>query len=231
MDHRQAASVEEATGSGGFGDDAIRTAGRRLLAVIMIVGPLTQVVAFLVLPWIGSDDYVSAVRASADTYPNYAWLGLAGALTLAPATIGVGLAVSRTRPGWALAGLILTVPGLLNPDGNPDDLIYAANSADVPADTTRTMLDQLAALPAFGPVGFYAFAVAFALGGVVLGIGIIRSDAAPRWAGAALLVAGLLGLAASFIDLGLVVSAGIWTLVLVSFTGCAIRTAHAGHPS
>jgi hypothetical protein len=50
----------------------------------------------LVLPWIGSDDYVSAVRASADRYPTYAWLGLAGALTLAPAAIGVAMAVWRT---------------------------------------------------------------------------------------------------------------------------------------
>lgn len=230
MDDRQADSVGVGTGSGADRDNGVRIAGRRLLAAVMVIGPLTQVVAILVLPWIGSDDYVSAVRASADTYPAYAWLGLAGALTLAPAAIGVGLAVWRTRPGWALAGLILTVPGLLNPDGNPEDLIYAANGADVPGDTTRTMLDQLAALPAFGPVGFYAFAVAFALGGVVLGIGIIRSDSAPRWAGSALVIAGLVGVAGSFIDLGSVVFGGVWTLVLVSFTGCAIRTARAQCP-
>jgi hypothetical protein len=228
VDQLQAASIARTTGSDA--DSAVRTAGRRLLAVIMVIGPLTQVVALLVLPWIGSDDHVSAVRASAANYPAYTWLGLAGALTLAPAAIGVGLAVWRTRPGWALAGLILTVPGLLNPDGNPDDLIYAANSAHVSADTTRSMLDQLAALPAFGPVGFYGFAVAFAVGGVVLGIGLIRSDSAPRWAGAALVIAGLLGLAGSFIDLGLAVSIGAWALVLVAFTACAIRTARTRQP-
>ena len=114
---------------------------------------------------------------------------LASALTLAPPAIGVAIAVWRTQPGWALAGLILAVPGLLNPDGNSEDLIYAANGAGVPADTTRKMLDQLAALPAFGPVGSYAVTVAFALGGSVLGIGIIRSDSAPRWAGSALVIA------------------------------------------
>jgi hypothetical protein len=196
----------------------------------MVIGPLTQVVAILVLPWVGSDDYVSAVRASADAYPAYAWLSLAGALTLAPAAIGVGLAVWRTRPGWALAGLILTVPGLLNPDGNPEDLIYAAYRVNVPADTTRTMLDELGNLPASGPVGFYAFAVAFAVGGVALGIGVIRSDSAPRWAGAALVAAGLVGVVGSFIKLGPVVFGGVWTLVLISFTACAIRTARATSP-
>jgi hypothetical protein len=225
VDHRQADSVAVPTGSGADRSNAVRIAGRRLLAAVMVIGPLTQVVAILVLPWIGSNDYVSAVRASADTYPAYAWLSLAGALTLAPAAIGVGLAVWRTRPGWALAALILTVPGLLNPDGNPEDLIYAANGAGVPADTTRTMLDKLGALPASGPVGFYAFTVAFALGGVVLGIGVIRSDSAPRWAGAGLVVAGLVGVAGSFINLGTVVFGAVWTLVLVSFTACAIRTA------
>jgi hypothetical protein len=225
VDHRQADSVALPTGSGPERDNAVRVAGRRLLAAVMVIGPLTQVVAILVLPWIGSDDYVSAVRASADRYPTYAWLGLAGALTLAPAAIGVGLAVWRTRPGWALAGLILTVPGLLNPDGNPEDLIYAANGAGVSADTTRTMLDHLGTLPASGPVGFYAFTVAFAFGGVVLGIGIIRSDSAPRWAGASLVVAGLVGVAGSFINLGALIFGGVWTLVLVAFTGCAIRTA------
>ncbi len=230
MDHRQADRVALVTRSGTGRDKAGRVAGRRLLAAVMVIGPLTQVGAILVLPWIGSDDYVSAVRANANTYPDYAWLGLVGALTLAPAAIGVGLAVWRTRPGWALAGLILTVPGLLNPDGNPEDLIYAANGAGVQVDTTRSMLDELAALPAFGPVGFYAFAVAFALGGVVLGIGIIRSDSAPRWAGAALVIAGLVGVAGSFIELGPVVFGGMWTLVVVSFTGCAIRTARVQRP-
>jgi Domain of unknown function (DUF4386) len=227
---RQADTVGAETGSGVDRENAIRTAGRRLLAAVIVIGPLTQVIAVLVLPWIGADDYVSAVRASSDAYPAYAWLSLAGALTLAPAATGVGLAVWRTRPGWALAGLILTVPGLLNPDGNPEDLIYAAHGANVPAQTTRTMLDQLGNLPASGPVGFYAFAVAFAVGGVVLGIGVIRSDSAPRWAGAGLVIAGLGGVAGSFIELGPVVIGGVWTLVLVSFTACAIRTARAASP-
>jgi hypothetical protein len=87
------------------------------------------------------------------------------------------------------------------------------------------LLDRLGTLPAFGPAGFYAFTVAFALGGVVLGIGIVRSDSAPRWAGAALVIAGLVGVVGSFIDLGTVALGGRWTLVLVSFTGCAVRTA------
>src|SRR5262249_57547045 len=103
VDHRQAESVAIPTSSVADGYNTVRVAARRLLAVVMVIGPLTQVVAILVLPWIGSDDYVSAVRASADRYPTYAWLAMAGALTLAPAGLGGGVAGWGTPAGGAAA--------------------------------------------------------------------------------------------------------------------------------
>jgi hypothetical protein len=189
----------------------------------MIVGPLVQVAYPLLQPWPASGgDYVLDVAAHTDGYRSLAWLGLLGALTMAPAIAGVGLVAWRGAPRLALAGAVLALPGMLNPDGNPGDLVYAAARSGVPAPDTRAMLDRLGELAPFTAFGFYAFTVAFAVGGVLLGVGLLAGRSAPPWAATALLAASTIGLLGAFLPLGAVVGTGAWVAASVGFTGCAV---------
>lgn len=210
--------------------DPARGLGRYALAAIVVVGPLTQVVALLARPWTAGDDYVRDFAARIDSYPVMGWLFLVGLCTLAPAAIGVGVLVMRRAPILGMVGLALTVPGLLNPDGNPDDIIFSGTRVGLGPDVIEKMFDQLAGLPAFGPFGFYAFVVGFSLGGVILGAGLLRGRTAPGWAAVSLIVAATAGLLGAFVNLGSAVPVVAWLLVTVAFTGCAIRIARVPNP-
>jgi hypothetical protein len=189
----------------------------------MIVGPLVQLAYPLLQPSPASGgDYVVDVASHTDGYRALAWLGLLGALTMAPAIAGVGLVAWRGAPRLALAGTALALPGMLNPEGNPGDLVYAAAGSGVPAPDTRAMLDRLGELAPFTAFGFYAFTVAFAVGGLLLGLGLLAGRSAPRWAATALLVASMVGLLGAFLPLDAVVSTGAWAAASVAFTGCAV---------
>jgi hypothetical protein len=189
----------------------------------MVIAPLTQVVFLLTQPWpLDSGDYVRDVSAHTGGYAAVAWLGVLGAMTLAPAVIGVGVVAMRGAPLLGLVGMVLAVPGLLNADGNPSDIIYAGARAGVPQQMVKDMLDRLGELPATGRFGFWAFAVAFAVGGLVLGVALLVGRSAPIWAAIALILTPLTALVGSFVDLGGVVGVIGWAVATVGFAGCAI---------
>jgi hypothetical protein len=196
---------------------------RGILAAAMIVGPLVQVAFPLLQPWSpDTDDYVAAVAAHADAYQALAWLGLLGALTMAPAIAGLALVAWPGAPRLALAGAVLALPGMLNPDGNPGDLIYAAARAGTPAADTHTMLDRLGELPPFTTFGFYAFTVAFAVGGLLLGAAVLAGRTAPRWAAVALLAAAAVALLGAYFPVGAAVGTSAWAVASVGFIRCAV---------
>jgi hypothetical protein len=189
----------------------------------MIVGPLVQVAYPLLQPWPSdTDDYVTDVTAHTDAYASLAWLGLLGAVSMAPAVAGLALLAWRGAPRLALAGAVLALPGMLNPEGNPGDLVYAAARAGVPAEDTRTMLERLGDLPPFTTFGFYAFTVAFAAGGLLLGAAVLVGRTGPRWAAAALLAAACTGLLGAFVPVGAAVATGAWAVAAAGFIGCAV---------
>jgi hypothetical protein len=212
--------------------ESVRRFGRYGLSVVMVIAPFTQVVFLLTQPWpLDSDDYVRDVSAHTGGYVAMAWLGLVGALTLAPAVIGVGVVAMRRAPLLGLVGMVLAVPGVLNPDGNPGDIIYTGARAGVPQKTVNDMLDRLGELPATGRFGFWAFAFAFAIGGLVLGVALLVGRSAPIWAATALILTTLTALVGSFVDLGGVVGVIGWAVATVGFTGCAIALVGPREPA
>ncbi|MEV4512263.1 hypothetical protein AB0K00_25275 [Dactylosporangium sp. NPDC049525] len=196
---------------------------RGILAAAMIVGPLVQVAFPLLQPWpADTDDYVADVGAHTAAYRALAWLGLLGAVTMAPAVAGLAALAWRGAPRLALAGAVLAVPGMLNPDGNPDDLVYAAARAGAADDETRAMLDRLGELPPFTTFGFYAFGVAFAVGGLLLGAAVLIGRTAPRWAAVALLAASCVALLGSYVPIGAAAATAGWAVASAGFIGCAV---------
>jgi hypothetical protein len=212
--------------------DSVRNFARYGLAAVMVIAPLTQVVFLLTQPWpVDSDDYVRDVSAHTGGYVAMAWLGLVAAMTLAPAVIGVGVVAMRGAPLLGLVGMVLAVPGMLNPDGNPSDIIYTGARAGVPQKAVKDMLDRLGELPATGPFGFWAFAVAFAVGGLVLGVALLVGRSAPIWAAIALILTPLTALVGSFVNLGGAVATIGWAVATVGFTGCAIALVNPRVPA
>jgi hypothetical protein len=196
---------------------------RGILAAAMIVGPLVQVAFPLLQPWPpDTDDYAAAVTAHTDAYRALAWLGLLGALTMAPAVAGLALVAWPGAPRLALAGAVLALPGMLNPDGNPGDLVYAAARAGTPAADTHTMLDRVGELPPFTTFGFYAFTVAFAVGGLLLATAVLIGRTAPRWAAVALLAAAFVALLGAYVPLGAAIGTGAWALASAGFIRCGV---------
>jgi hypothetical protein len=193
------------------------------LAAAMVIGPAVQVLLPLLQPWpLSDDDYVGNVSAHPDAYRALSWLALLGALTMAPAVVGIGLVAFRGAPRLALTGTVLALPSMLNPDGNPGDLIYTATRAGLPREGIRGMLDRLGDLAPFTTFGFYAFAVAFAVGGLVLGVALLVGRSAPRWAAMALLLASATALVGSWVNLGGLIGTVAWAVATVGFAGCAI---------
>lgn len=206
-------------------DARVRRAASTALAVIVVLAPLSQVAAVLASwgPW-DDPDPVASVYAHQQAYVTRAWFGQVGALTLAPATIAIGLLALRGSPVLALVGLVLTVPGLLNTDGNPEDLLYGAARAGIPMESARAAYEHLSELPALGPFGYYAYSLGFVVGGVILGVALFRGRIVPWWAGACLAASGVIGLLGLLTPLGTAAAAAValiaWVLVTVAFTAC-----------
>jgi hypothetical protein len=192
----------------------------------MVLGPLTQLVYLLVVPWVNADEYALAVAVEVGRgYQAFAWLALLGALTLAPAAIGVGVVALRGAPLLGMAGLVLAVPALLNPGGDPEDVIYAAVRTGLGPGEGFDLVGRLAELPA-GPgsePAHYLFGVAFHVGGLLLALALWRGRSAPRWAAACLALPALAALAGEFTTLPPQAAVAGWALVLAACTG----TAHA----
>jgi hypothetical protein len=180
---------------------------------------------------VGIDDAVAATYHHVGTFVALSWIDLFAALTLAPAAIAVGLLAMRGSPRLGLAGMVLVVPGLLNPDRNSGDALCAAARAGLPKADAQAVLDHLAELPVNGWFGFVAFYLAFVVGGLLLGTALLVGRTAPRWAAVSLMVSSLIGVAGAVTDLGQTAGLVAWLLVTVALTGCAARIAGPQRPT
>ncbi len=114
------------------------------------------------------------------------------------------------------------MPGQLNADGNPDDVVYTGARAGIEESGVRAMLDRLGELPATGEPGFWMLVAGLWVGLLILGVALVKGRAAPVWAGAALIAAAALGMLWLVVDAGPVASILVWVFATIGLTGCAV---------
>ncbi|WP_084962401.1 hypothetical protein [Thermoactinospora rubra] len=185
-------------------------------AALMVIAPLSLALGGVLFP------YPTIRGHDPQGYLALAWFSQIWLLTLAPAVIGVGVVAMRGAPLLGALGLVLTVPGTLNADGNPYDLVYAGVREGVPVATLERMMERVYELPAYSPAGVWLYGVAFGAGALLLGVALLVGRSAPWWAGFALVASAVVAMLGAWVELPDVARPIGWTLATAAFAGCAV---------
>lgn len=164
----------------------------RACAAALAVAPAFPLLAHAVQ--VTPDDHATAaelavIAAHPGRYDVALVLGFVGLVLMVPGALGLARPLWTTRPRWALAGLALTVPGLLA-------LTALMGSGPVAAAMARTgpRASMVAATDAYESSAVFTLwvllmVVGYSLGPIVLGTGLWRAGAS--WAVPVLLGGGL----------------------------------------
>jgi hypothetical protein len=176
----------------------VQSVSDRILAATCIAAPLFGVVAGAANPALGgsSSSQLLAISNHSAAFYVYAICILISSYLLVPAVLAIMAVIKASRPGWALAGGALTLVGALIAVGDAaTELVYWQMGQP------RADHGQMVALAdrydaAVGASLVYNIGgIVTILGLVLLGIGVWRSAAAPRWVGVALPVGAIANIA------------------------------------
>ena len=174
---------------------------KRLVLILLPIGPLCVAALRYLLPYYSASSNVStakAVIAHPGRESAVLVLSVVAVVTLLPGLLTVAAALPRTRV--RTLALTLLVPGYLCLGTliAKDSLLWSAAHAHIPVQTTASLL--AATHPAV-TAATNIFVAGHVLGTVLLGIAIARSQTFPTWAGVCVAVSQPLH-AVAFVALG-----------------------------
>lgn len=167
---------------------------RRVLAIVMPIGPLA--IAFLrgILPYSTTDSnavMAAKVAAHQGAESIVIWLTFVALLTLIPGVIAVGMLARRGARRLGTAGLVLAFAGFMSlfwsTIAGADNVALGAAHIGMSPPATGRLLDSIGAIPAIG-LASNLFVLGHIVGLALLGIALWRGRTGPAWA--ALLIGG-----------------------------------------
>lgn len=205
---------------------------RAVTAAVLVLGPLLFIVASLLSPYDMTEDktrnIVADIAANEGQEKAAAWAWLALGIAMAAAAILVSVYVMARSPKLGLAGLLLFGGGATAANLAPsyDFVTLAGLDKGVDQVTIVKVLDggDSLAMPAVAGIWFIAGIV---FGGIVLGIGLLRSRAVPAWAAWVLMAAMPLNVLGWVTGVAALAYAG-FALLTVAFAVVAMDIAHHG---
>lgn len=221
-----AASGSTATLDRGLGKSPpdARRFWRVLMAVVAPLPTLALAAAALATPYPFEADTATALAgASADQNAMriVAWLGLAAAMTLVPATIALAWVCRRRAPRLTAVGAVLSLAAFSAtaalPNGDLTALATVQHDLDRPV---VVALDEALWGQPTVVTALLIFLPGMVIGGILLGVALWRSRVAPRWMAVALIVSAPLHLAPGFGNNAL--AALSWALTAVGYTGASL---------
>jgi hypothetical protein len=169
----------------------LRTASRRLAAVLLPIGPAAVAVLRFILPYTTADSSTDAVRqvaAHQTAQSAVVWLGFLAVLALVPGVIYAGRIVGREAPRLAAAATILLVTGYVSLAWltvGDAYLLYGVRhhlSQDV-------LTDMYNGVHPAATVAAALFVLGHVLGTILLGVAMLQGRVVPTWAAVATIVA------------------------------------------
>jgi hypothetical protein len=162
----------------------VRPTAKRLLALVVPVGPFAVALLRYVLPYDSTstpEQLARGVMADPGRQSLVLWLALIAVFTLVPAVLGVARLTRRLSPRLTFAALFVLVPGYLALPymAGTDLLLWTGARAGLDAET----LTRLATTT--HPTAVIAegvFVVGHVGGTILLGTALWRTRAVPRWA-------------------------------------------------
>ena len=192
---------------------------RRLAgAACLVLGPVLLTIGFAVLPWHPNDETELESLNSTATHLTATQLGdllvFLGILAMVPATLAVMRAVARSAPVLGLVGGILSIAGFVSmmlAVVNDQVVIALADTAAL----RPAAADALDASPAWViNLVLVVFLGGMLIGGIVLGVALLRARVVPAWAAWAVIAAPFVSFAAHAVDRKAVdVVSGLMTVV------------------
>lgn len=173
-------------------------------AASLVLGPLLLTIGFAVLPWHPNDETELESLTTTASHLTATQIGdllaFLGILLMVPATLAVMRAVDRRAPVLGLVGGVLSIAGFVAgmiAVVNDQVVIALADEADLrPA--AAAALDSSPAWVL--NVVLVVFLAGMMIGGIVLGVALLRAKVVPTWAAVAVLAAPLVSLAAHIVD-------------------------------
>ncbi len=162
-------------------------AARQIGAVSLVVAPLFGLVGGALHPERATDpaELLEVVAANLDRWYLAHLLFFLGSLLLLPAVLMLGDLARARAPGLALAGVVLSVIGLVGAAGVAavELAIWELAQPSVAAGEAAAVVERLTEGAAV-TVPVLGASIGFPLGFALLGAALWRADAAPRWASA-----------------------------------------------
>ncbi|MBB3037352.1 hypothetical protein [Hoyosella altamirensis] len=194
---------------------------RYLMAVSTVLAPATVVAAIFLHPVELGVEGVEAIEqfdAHRDSYLLIAWLFAISTFFWVVAILTLGRVARYYSRILGLIGMVIAF-GLAIPISlDYEDLSYIALENNLEPETIAALFASADQLPS-GILGFVWLAGLIGL--ILLGIAILRGEGAPKWAGAALIVAPL-GIPAAWFAASAIVFYIAWVVLTAGFAGCAI---------
>ena len=178
---------------------------RRLAsAACLVLGPVLLFIAFAVLPWHPNDETevesLNSIAANLTATQVGDLLAFLGILAMIPATLAVMRAVDRRAPVLGLVGGCLSIASLVA--GmiiviNDQVIIALADTAEL----RPAAADALDSSPAWViNVVLTVFLIGLLIGGILLGVALLRSRVIPLWAAVAVIASPVVSIGAHVID-------------------------------
>lgn len=178
---------------------------RRLAgAACLVLGPVLLTLGFAILPWHPNDETelesLNSTAANLTATQVGDLLAFLGILAIIPATLVVMRAVGRRAPVLGLVGGILSIAGFVA------GMLMIVNDQVVIALADKAALrpaaaDALDSSPAWViNVVLIVFLAGMLIGGIVLGVALLRARVLPTWAAVSVIAAPLVSFAAHVVD-------------------------------
>ncbi len=206
---------------------------RRLAGASLVLAPLLLLASAAVSPELKSDEeaQLTVIARHPDRFYLFSILGLASAIVLVPALLGLMHMLRERAPGWGyIGGGLMMLGNLLSIGdwmGNLVQWQMAAPSTDRAQMTA--LLTRLNDTPGSAlPLQLSGFA--FLLGTAVLAIGLYRARTVPTWIAPALvvgIVANLAGFLAS--SVALLIASSAVLLAALGWIGATVLTEDDNH--
>lgn len=199
-------------------------AGRVLLAVSAVLGPLLLAVTVGVLPY-GTDDstkeIVAAIAEDKALIELSLWGWVLGLLLLVPGTLAVGLLAMTRSPKLGLWGMAVFGTGLLAIAATPslDQIALGGLAEGVSQEALVGVTDGTYDLVVNVVPSLY-FVAAHVVGAILLGVALLRGRVVPAWAAWVLILSMPLNVA-GFVT-------GVAPVTVVSFVMLAVGFGAAG---
>ena len=202
---------------------------RTAVGLSLVLAPVFLLASSLIAPALESDEaaQVDVIAQHPTRWYWYTITLLVGSILLVPALLGIAALVRERAPRLGDLGGGLAVLGALIAIGDVMSQLMTWQMADKSADRVQmaALLERFDTAPGAGIV-FTVGGLAFLVGTVLLGIGLIRGRLAPAWSAVGLALAVVVNVAGFGAASNALVAVS-WAILLVAM-GSIGRTALAG---